>query len=142
MILQIALITGVTDLAALIVIAFANVAMILFGWLMEMANAPDRSTWWTAFWFGCIAGAGPWVANVVSIVVNVSRGGAVQPPGFVYGIIVNLFLLFNSFAINQLLQYRKVGWWRDHLHGGTAYIVLRLAAESVLARQIFANTLI
>ena len=39
MIVLIALITGITDLAALIAIAFVNASMILFGWIMEMVQS-------------------------------------------------------------------------------------------------------
>lgn len=142
MIVLIALVTGITDLAALIALAFANVSMILFGWLMEMVNAADRHTWWTPFWFGCIAGIGPWAAIAVYLIVNVNQEGGQGPPGFVYGIIFSLFFFFNTFAINQWAQYRKVGKWADYLRGETTYIVLSLVAKSVLAWQIFANTLI
>jgi hypothetical protein len=142
MILLIALVTGITDLAALIALAFANISMILFGWIMEMVNATDRTAWWTPFWFGCVAGIGPWLAIAAYIVVNVNQPGAEGPPGFVYGIIFSLFFFFNTFAINQWLQYRKVGRWADYIHGETVYIVLSLVAKSVLAWQIFANTLI
>lgn len=142
MIVLIALITGVTDLAALIAIAFVNAAMILFGWLMEMVNSEDRPTWWTPFWFGCIAGAGPWVAIFTYLAVNVSQPDAQGPPGFVYGILATIFVLFNCFAVNQWLQYRRIGRWSDYLYGERAYIVLSLVAKSVLAWQIFANTLI
>jgi len=142
MIVLIALTTGITDLAALLAISFANIAMILFGWIMEMVNAPDRKTWWTPFWFGCIAGIGPWVAIVGSLIANLTREGAQGPPGFVYGIIVTIFLFFNCFAINQWLQYQQVGRWRDYLFGERVYIVLSLVAKTALAWQIFANTLI
>ncbi len=142
MMILIALVTGITDLAALLAIAFVNASMILFGWIMEMVNAPDRSTWWTPFWFGCIAGIGPWTAIVAYIVANVTRDGADGPPGFVYGIIFSLFFFFNTFAINQWLQYRQLGKWADYLRGERTYIVLSLVAKSVLAWQIFANTLI
>ncbi len=142
MIVLIALVTGITDLAALVALAFANISMILFGWIMEMVNAPDRSTWWTPFWFGCIAGIGPWAALALYLVVNVNQEGGEGPPGFVYGIIFSLFFFFNTFAINQWLQYRKVGKWADYLRGESTYIVLSLVAKSVLAWQIFANTLI
>ncbi len=142
MIVLIALVTGITDLAALIALGFANISMILFGWIMEMVNAPDRSAWWTPFWFGCIAGIGPWVALATYLVVNVNQDGAQGPPGFVYGIIFSLFFFFNTFAINQWLQYRGAGKWADYIHGETVYIVLSLVAKSVLAWQIFANTLI
>lgn len=142
MIVLIALVTGITDLAALIAIAFVNAAMILFGWLMEMVNRPDRPAWWTPFWFGCVAGAGPWLAIAVYLAVNVNQAGAEGPPTFVYGILVSLFVLFNCFAVNQWLQYRQVGPWRDYVFGETMYIVLSLTAKSALAWQIFANTLI
>lgn len=137
MMVTIALITTITDLAALIAIAFANVSMILFGWIMEMVNQRDQTTWWAPFWFGCIAGVGPWVALVAYILT-----GDEGPPGFVYGIIASIFLFFNSFAINQWLQYRATGKWADYLYGERNYIVLSFVAKSVLAWQLYANVLI
>ncbi len=142
MIVLIAMVTGILDLAALIALSFANISMILFGWIMEMVNAPDRSTWWTPFWFGSIAGAGPWLAIAAYLYANVSQEGGAGPPGFVYGIIFSIFFFFNTFAINQWLQYRRSGKWSDYLFGETVYIVLSLVSKSVLAWQIFANTLI
>ena len=142
MILLIALVSGVTDLAALIAIAGVNIAMILFGWLMEMTNPPNRKVWWTPFWFGCVAGAAPWIALVASIAYSASRSSAGGPPTFVYGIIVTIFIAFNCFAVNQWLQFRGVGKWSDYLHGERVYIALSLGAKSLLAWQIFANTLI
>ncbi len=142
MIVLIALVTGITDLAALIAIGFVNASMILFGWLMEMTNATDKRTWWTPFWFGCVAGIGPWIAIATYITVNVNAEGGHGPPGFVYGIIFSIFVFFNAFALNQWLQYRKVGRWSDYIFGETVYIALSLVAKSVLAWQIFANTLI
>jgi Heliorhodopsin len=152
MILLICLVTGITDLAALIGIAFANIAMILFGWLMEVGNnglmhgadeQPTRGSraWWSPFWFGCVAGVGPWLALAVYLAVNVAELDA-GPPAFVYGIIVSLFVFFNSFALNQWLQFAQVGRWRNYLVGERTYIVLSLVAKSALAWQIFANVLI
>ncbi len=153
MIILISLVFGITDIAALIGLGIANVAMILFGWLMEMSNnglmhGPDgepirgERAWWTPFWFGCIAGIGPWLAVVAYLTVNVGIEGGEGPPTFVYGIIVSLFLFFNSFALNQWLQYRQVGRWSDYLTGERTYIVLSLVAKSALAWQIFANVLV
>lgn len=59
MILMIALVFGIGDIAGLIGIAGANVAMILFGWVMEVVNEPGKKVWWAPFWFGCIAGIAP-----------------------------------------------------------------------------------
>jgi hypothetical protein len=137
MIIIIALVTTVGDLAALVGIAFANISMILFGWIMEMVNRPGQRVWWSPFWMGCIAGIGPWLAIVGYIFTGDGR-----PPGFVYGIIVSIFLFFNSFALNQWLQYRAVGRWADYLVGERVYIILSFVAKSVLAWQLYANVLI
>nr|NIS41683.1 hypothetical protein [Desulfuromonadales bacterium] len=67
-----------------------------------------------------------------------SEGG---PPGFVYAIFFSLFVFFNIFAINMVLQYRKVGRWADYLYGERVYILLSLFAKSALAWQVFAGTL-
>lgn len=136
MVVLIALYSGIDGISALIGIAGANVAMILFGWLQESANPPGRSTvTMKPFWFGCVAGATPWLAITYNLVA------AEEVPGFVIGIFVSLFVFFNSFAINQWLQYRQIGPWRSYAFGEKAYLVLSLAAKSALAWQIFAGSL-
>jgi len=136
MIVLIASYSGITEITAVIGIAGANVAMILFGWLQERMNPPDRSsTSMLAFWFGCIAGVAPWIAIAVNIF------GADTVPGFVYGIFVAQLVFFSSFGLNQWLQYRGVGPWSDYAFGEKAYLVLSLGAKSVLAWQIFGGSL-
>lgn len=136
MVVLICLYSGITGIAALIAIVGANVAMILFGWLQEVMNPPGRSsTTMLAFWFGTLAGLAPWVALSVNLV------GADELPGFVIGIFVSLFVFFMSFGLNQWLQYREVGPWRDYAYGEKAYLVLSLGAKSALAWQIFAGSL-
>ena len=136
MVILIALYTGIDGISALIGIAGANVAMILFGWLQESVNPPGRPTaTMKPFWFGCIAGAAPWVAIGYNLVA------AEEVPGFVVGIFVSLFVFFNSFALNQWLQYRQVGPWRNYAFGEKGYLVLSLVAKSALAWQIFAGSL-
>lgn len=133
MLILIAALSGIWDIAAVIGLFAANSAMILFGWLQEKDHDPGGDT--TAFWFGTIIGLVPWLAIGTYLL---SADGA---PGFVYGIFVSLFVLFSSFGVNQWLQYRQVGRWRDYLFGERAYIMLSLVAKSLLAWQIFANVL-
>ncbi len=142
MIVLIALVCGVSDIGAVIAIFGANAAMIFFGMVMEIFNRDRDRVNWTPFWFGCVAGAVPWVVIAYQVIGAENRAVDGGIPTFVYGIIVSLFVLFNSFAINMALQYRKVGRWRDYLFGEKAYIVLSLTAKTLLAWQIFANTLI
>ncbi len=141
MVVLIAMLTGVADFVALGAIFVANAAMIFFGWLMELLNPPGRTrTRWLPFVLGCIVGAAPWVAVATQIAVSAARGHA--PPTFVYAIFVSLFVLFNSFAVNQVLQYKRVGRWRDYRYGERWYLWLSLVAKSLLAWQIFANALV
>ena len=62
-------------------------------------------------------------------------------PNFVYGIFVSIFIFFNLFALNQYLQYRRVGRWADYVYGEKVYLVLSLTAKSALAWQLYGNTL-
>ncbi len=139
MIVAIAALFGLYDIAALLLIFALNAAMILFGWMMELHNQTTEKVNWTAFIFGSIVGIVPWIAVGIYFVGSVSSGE--QVPGFVYAIYVSLFLFFNVFAVNQVLQYAKVGRWRDYVYGERAYIVLSLVAKSLLAWQVFFGTL-
>jgi hypothetical protein len=135
MIVVIAMLVGIYDVASLLLVLALNASMILFGWLMELHNQTTERTSWTAYWFGCFAGVVPWIAVAVYLV------GAADPPGFVYAIFVSLFVFFNVFAVNMLLQYRRVGRFSDYLHGERVYMLLSLTAKSALAWQVFAGTL-
>lgn len=136
MIVSICLVFGIGDIAGLIGIAGANVAMILFGWIMEVVNRPGSKVWWTPFWFGCIVGIVPWIGLFVYLL-----GPGDDMPTFVYGIFVSVFVFFNLFGLNQYLQYRKVGRWADYVYGEKTYLWLSLIAKSALAWQLYGNTL-
>jgi len=138
MIVLIAQITGISDVAALMAIFGINACMILFGALQEKYEKPGNAGW-LPFWMGSFAGIIPWIAIAVYVA---APGVSATPPGFVYGIIVSLFVFFNCFAINMVLQYKQVGHWRDYLYGEKAYIILSLTAKSLLAWQVFANVLV
>lgn len=137
MIVLIAQLTGISDIVALLAIFGVNVSMILFGLLQEHYEEPGHSL--LPFWLGCIAGIVPWVG--IAIYATSPGGTTPAPPIFVIVIIVTLFLFFNSFALNQWLQYRQVGPWRRYLFGERAYVLLSLVAKSLLAWQIFGGTL-
>jgi hypothetical protein len=137
MVLLIALLTGIGDVAALVGLGFANAGMILFGLLMEHYESPGRPRW-LSYNFGVLVGAAPWAAIAIYLW---SPGVAAEPPAFVYAIFFSLFAFFNAFAVNMVLQYRQVGPWRSYLFGESSYILLSLTAKSALAWQVFGATL-
>ena len=140
MIVLIAQICGISDVAAIVSIFGVNASMILFGWLQEKYEEPGNGGW-LPFIFGCIAGIVPWIA-LVFYIFAIGGPGDTKAPAFVYGIVISLFALFNTFAVVQYLQYKKVGKWSEYLRGEKSYITLSLVAKSALAWQIFASTLI
>ncbi|CAB4654942.1 unannotated protein [freshwater metagenome] len=140
MIVLIAQVTGVADISAIISIFGVNASMILFGWLQEKYENPG-SGGWLPFIFGCITGLVPWLV-LLFYVFSIGGVSDTSAPAFVYGIVFTIFVFFNSFALVQWLQYKKVGKWSDYIRGERTYITLSLIAKSALAWQIFANTLI
>ena len=136
MIVLISMLVGINDIAALAALIGVNASMIGFGWIQERYEAPGAGL--GPFWLGCIAGAVPWIAITIYLV---GPGADQHPPGFVYGIFFSLLVLFNCFAVNQWLQYKQLGRWKDYLFGERTYITLSLVAKSLLAWQIFASTL-
>jgi hypothetical protein len=140
MIALIGMLTGIWDLGTLIVLFGINAMMNLFGIMMELHNQGTEKTNWTAFIYGCIAGIVPWIVIMLYFIGAVSSGDA-KPPAFVYAIVPSLFVFFNIFAINMVLQYKKVGPWKDYLFGERVYIILSLAAKSLLCWLIWTGTL-
>ena len=140
MIVLIGMLVGIYDLAAIILIFGINAMMNLFGIMMEYHNQHTQKTNWTAFIYGSVAGIFPWIVIVLYFLGSLSGDGG-KPPAFVYAIVPTLFVFFNIFAVNMVLQYKKVGPWKDYLFGERVYIILSLAAKTVLAWIIFAGTL-
>lgn len=143
MIVVIATLVGVREIGTLIAIFGVNAAMNLFGWSMEAANeGRDRSqVQWLHYVFGVIAGITPWLVIFISLATAATTTDATAIPGFVIAIFVSLFISFNIFAFNMVLQYRGVGRWSDYLYGERVYMLLSLVAKSLLAWQVWAGTL-
>jgi hypothetical protein len=139
MIVLILQLNGVTDYVALLAVFGVNASMILFGWLQERYTTPGDGDM-LPFWFGCIAGAVPWIAVVINL-FSPKGPPSTTVPGFVYGIVISLFIFFNCFAIVQWKQYKAQGKWADYLYGERVYIILSFVAKSLLAWQVFTGAL-
>ena len=132
MIVLIATLFGIYDIASLLLIFLINASMNLFGLVMEQLNAgkEKKNIIWGPFIWGCIAGIGPWIAIVIYMF---GTGNFDRVPWFVWAIIGTYFVAFNTFPVNMVLQYLRVGKWKDYLYGERVYIVLSLVAKSILA---------
>lgn len=134
MIVLIAVLFGVYDIGSLILIFGLNASMNLFGLLMEKINQKSDKLDWSAFIYGSIAGIIPWV---VVIMYAFGNSNPSEIPWFVYAIFGSYLVFFNLFPINMVLQYKKVGKWKDYIYGERAYIILSLVAKTILAWLVF-----
>lgn len=141
MIVIIGMLSGVYDIASLILLFTCTAVMNLMGLMMEVHNQTTEKTNWTSFIIGCIAGIVPWIAIAIYFFGSISSSEG-EVPTFVYFILPTLFVFFFCFAVNMALQYRRVGPWRDYLFGEKVYVLLSLTAKSALAWQVFSGTLI
>ena len=146
MIVGIASLSFITDAGALIAIAVCNASMNLFGWSMEEANIGRKNVQWSHYIFGCIAGIAPWLALFTTVGLSLANWPTgIGPNGrdleafkpVLITIYVSLFISFNIFAVNMVLQRLKVGKWADYLHGERSYMILSLVAKTLLAWQVW-----
>lgn len=133
-------INGVTDVAALFAVFAVNAAMILFGALQEKYEKPG-SGGMLPFIFGSMVGIVPWIIILIYF-LRPGSASDVAAPAFVIGIVISLFVFFNTFAVNQWLQYKQVGKWKSYLQGERSYITLSLIAKTALAWQVFSGAII
>lgn len=138
MIVAIAALFGMQDLASIFLMFLVNCSMNLFGLLMERMNmgANKRHVNWEPFIFGCVAGIAPWIA----VALYFFGGPLDQIPGFVYGIVFSYFVFFQSFPVNMYLQYKRIGVWKNYRVGEVGYQILSLVSKSLLAWLIFGGT--
>ena len=64
----------------------------------------------------------PWV-GIAIFLFGPAASGDQGPPTFVYAIFGSIFVFFNVFALNMVLQYRRTGPWRDYLFGERMYVL-------------------
>lgn len=121
MIVLIGLLVGLYGLGAIIRIFGLYAMMNMFGIMMEYHNQYTQKTNWLSFVYGSVAGIIPWVVIVHYFVGSIAGEGG-EPPAFVYAITPTLFFFFTSFAINMILQYKKVGKWKNYLFGEKTYM--------------------
>lgn len=142
MIVLIAYLFGVWDVATLVVIFIVNASMNLFGLLMEELNAGKNkeNVKWGAFIYGTIAGLAPWIV-IILYMTGATAEVTAETPWFVWAIVGTYFIAFNTFPINMILQYKGIGKWMNYMYGERGYIVLSLVAKTILAWLVLVGAL-
>jgi hypothetical protein len=131
---------GLIELPSVVFVFTLNFIMNMMGLMMERYNQLTDKTKWLPYNIGVVAGIVPWIIGGLYFWVSTSNI-ADSIPGYAKAGFLLTFLFFNSFAINMVLQYAKVGKWKDYLYGERMYIILSLVAKSVLAWIVVLGTL-
>ena len=142
MIVLIAYLFGIYDIASLVLIFIVNASMNLFGLVMEQLNSgkSKENVNWGPFIWGTIAGLAPWIAIILYMTGSTADATA-QIPWFVWAIVASYFVAFNTFPINMIFQYVGKGKWANYLYGERGYIILSLVAKTVLAWLVLVGAL-
>ena len=132
MIVLISTLFGIYDIASLLLIFVVNASMNLFGLVMEQLNSgrEKENVRWGPFVWGSVAGIAPWAVILIYMFGN---GNFDLVPWFVWAIVITYFAAFNTFPVNMILQYKRIGKWKDYVYGERVYIVLSLVAKTLLA---------
>jgi hypothetical protein len=135
MIVLLSIMFGVTTIEGLLSVFGINAVMNLLGLLMEKMNPPTRTkTDWSAHFIGWIAGLIPWI---IIVIYMLNIGDLSFLPWFVLPGLFFYFFVFNLFAFNQILQYARIGKWKDYVYGEKTYVWLSLIGKSTLAWLVF-----
>ena len=133
-IVLVAMVTGINHAETLLAIAGLDIAMIMFGLLMETNNrfSEQEQTDWLPMLAGLLVGIIPWLIIGERIATSYFVG---EPLPFgvllTYGVI---FLLFLSFPINMYLHYRgNRSTWQRYRFTEAIYITLSLVTRSAHA---------
>jgi len=130
----VAILSGVVDLNALISIFGHTAVTMVFGLVFELENSRKRlhrdEVRWYTYWLGFVPHAFSWGTVIAYFVTTAMMGDA---PGFVYGIVVVVFLLDLTFPIVLGLQWRGKGILRSYSNGEIAFIILSLTSKNALA---------
>jgi len=131
---------GLNELNSVVFVFTLNFLMNMWGLEMERYNQLTEKTKWFPYNMGVIAGLVPWIIGGLYFWASTNNIADSIPWYAQVGFLVT-FLFFNSFAINMVLQYLKVGPWKKYVYGEKTYIWLSLIAKSALAWILVLGTL-
>lgn len=131
------LISGVSDISALIMLFALQMVTGLAWWAADrlVGKAPS----WMLYWSGVAVSIVPWIVFAIYASSNLVYGNGV--PGWVTAVYDSMFALYVLFAANMWLSRKKLNRWKDFLFGERIFLALGLVAQTALAWQLFAGIL-
>ena len=141
---NVAQVSGLTDVRDAISLAALNIMMQGCGAAHEWVNRgwTHKSKKSVNWWF-FVAGFVPFVATWINIwwgFIRAATSSSDAVPGFVYAVVIGIFLQYSAFVVPILLRYNR--WWTiNNFWYEVAYIVLSFASKSYQDYVIFGGAL-
>jgi hypothetical protein len=132
MVLVVALLSGITDLVVLKVLAGVIVVSKLLEWLSEKQNKGARNPQLFAFVLAIVLGALPWLLIGASA-IGTSVFGLERFGWHVYALYAVVLGSFILLALNHIKYFRRVGQWKDYLYVERNFLAIDLAAKVAFA---------
>jgi hypothetical protein len=130
---HIAQVAGVTDLYTLILTFFLTYASIILGFTYEKLNAKNRADGYvqdqSPLWYGVICHVVSWAVIFAYFI----RGMAKIDSSLALGLVLALFFLEMTFPIVFVLQWGKIGPYKDYLVGEFSFFLLSFTTKTFLA---------
>lgn len=131
-----ALVAGLNSAVTLGLIFIFTVAVIMFGFLMEIYNERRKRIVWHAYVIGLLVMIAGWVALVATIVVTkYSLVIEIASDELWLYAVVSMFL--GLFSLNMMLHYQKIGPWADYIFDEKSYILLDFVAKTSFALIVY-----
>lgn len=135
----IALLSGISDVVALVALAGLLVIKSIAGYLTEV-NRQQTSVAWLHYLVAAGSGTLPWLLvgwTVVSALIN----GTSHVPTFVYWLCGTLLAGLVAHGVLMYFVMKQKGMWGDAYTAERAYLVLGVVTQTLVVWQVFAGAL-
>jgi len=132
----VALLSGITDVMVLKLIAGSVLLSALLGWLADRQNVPGGRVERSGFLLGVFAGVMPLVVIAVTA-VSTLLFGMIRSPWYVYALYAVVLLGFTDIVINQWARYKRRGQWAD-----AGFVERNYSLVGLVVKALFVGVLI
>lgn len=124
-----ALLSGVSDIATLKLLAGLVLITCALGWVTEKRLKQSGRPVWSEFVLSIITGALPWLL-IGSYAVSTWMYGLIRYPWFVYALLGSTLIGFSLLAYNQ---YKYISGWKNYLIVERNYLLIGTATQVAFA---------
>jgi len=132
----VALLSGITDVLVLKLIAGTVLLSALLGWLADRQNLAAGRVERSGFLLGVFAGVMPLIVIAVTA-VSTLLFGMIRSPWYVYALYAVVMLGFTDIVINQWARYKRRGQWAD-----AGFVERNYTLVGLVVKALFVGVLI